>query len=83
MTIRLDGKSTEEAFTGRKPSTRHLRMFGCIAYADIPSVTRAKLEPIAYMTIFVGYMPTSRQYRLYNPIAKSIIVSSNRKFEED
>ena len=83
MAIGPNGKSLEEAFTGRKPSTRHLRIFGCIAYADIPSVTRAKLEPTARKTILIGYMPTSRQYRLYDPIAKSFVVSSNPKFEED
>ena len=77
------GKSPEEAFTGRRPSSRHLRTFGCIAYADIPSVTRAKLDPTARKTILVGYMPTSRQYRLYDPVTKSIVVSSDPKFEED
>lgn len=83
MAIGPDNKSPEEAFTGRRPSTRHLRTFGCIAYADIPSVNRAKLEPTARKTIFVGYMPTSKQYRLYDPVTKTIIVSSNPRFEEN
>ena len=83
MAIGPGGKSPEEAFTGRKPSSRHLRTFGYIVYADIPSVTRAKLDPTARKTILVGYMPTSRQYRLYDPVTKSIVVSSDPKFEED
>ena len=33
--------------------------------------------------ILVGYMPTSKQYQLYDPISKSVIVSLNPKFEED
>ena len=83
MAIGLGGKSPEEAFTGRKPSLRHLRTFGCIAYADIPSVTRVKLDLTARKTILVGYIPTSRQYRLYDPVTKLIVVSSDPRFEED
>lgn len=62
MLIRPEGKSLEEAFTGHKPSTRHLRTFGCIAYANILSVNREKLEPTSHKTILVGYLPTSKQY---------------------
>lgn len=83
MPIGPEGKCPEEAFTGRKPSTRHLRMFGCIAYADIPSVNRDKLEPTARKTILVGYMPTSKQYRLFDPVTKSIFASTGPRFEED
>jgi hypothetical protein len=35
MPIGPAGKSPEEVFTGRKPSSRHLRAFWCIAYADV------------------------------------------------
>jgi hypothetical protein len=83
MPIGPDGKSPEEAFTGRRPSTRHLRTFGCIAYADVPSVIRAKLDPTARKTIFVGYMPTSKQYKLYDPVTKAMLVSTSPTFEED
>ena len=83
MAIGPGGRSPEEAFTGRKPSAGHLRTFGCVAYADVPSVTRAKLEPTARKTILLGYMPTLKQYRLYDPVTKSILVSSSPKFQED
>jgi len=75
--------SPEEAFTGRKPGVSHIRTFGCIAYAHVPKETRNKLEPNAIKTILIGYMPTSRQYRLYNPLTKSIIISSSPVFAED
>ena len=83
MAIGPEGKSPEEAFTGRKPSVRHLRTFGCIAYADIPSVHRDKLDPTSRKTILVGYLPTSKQYQLYDPVTRSVIVSLNPRFEED
>jgi hypothetical protein len=83
MPIGPDGKCPEEAFTGRKASVSHIRTFGCIAYAHIPKETRGKLELIARKTIFVGYLPTSRQYQLYDPEAKETIVALAPTFDED
>ena len=83
MAIGPEGKSPEEAFTGRKPSVRHLRTFGCIAYTDIPPVHRDKLDPTSRKTILVGYLPTSKQYQLYDPVTRSVIVSLNPRFKED
>jgi hypothetical protein len=83
MPIGPDGKCPEEAFTGRKASVSHIRTFGCIAYAHIPKETRGKLELVARKTIFVGYLPTSRQYQLYDPEAKETIVALAPTFDED
>ena len=33
-----------EAWNGKKPSTKHLRVFGSICYIHIPDVKRHKLE---------------------------------------
>jgi hypothetical protein len=55
--IGLAGKCPEEAFTGRKVSVDHVRIFGCITYADIPKEHRGKLEPTTRKTIFIGYLP--------------------------
>jgi hypothetical protein len=54
-----------------------------LAYYYIPLEKRRKLEPIAVKTYFIGYIPTSRQYRLYDPINKRIIVSTAPTFRED
>lgn len=83
MAIGPGGKSPEEVFTGRKSSVIHLRTFGCIAFADIASVNRAKLDPVSRKTVLIGYLPASRQYKLYDPIKKQVLISSNPKFEED
>jgi hypothetical protein len=73
----------EEAYSGKKPYIGHLRAWGCLAYHYIPLEKRRKLEPTAVKTCFIGYMPTSRQYRLYDPINKRIIVSTAPTFRED
>ena len=78
-----DGKCPEEAFTGCKVSVGHIRTFGCIAYANIPKETRGKLEPVARKTILVGYLPTSKQYQLYDPVTKEIVVALAPTFVED
>jgi hypothetical protein len=83
MPIGPSGKCPEEAFTGRKVSVNHVRTFGCIAYADIPKENRGKFEPTTRKTIFIGYLPTSKQYKLYDPVTKDIIVSIAPKFVKD
>ena len=59
----FDNKSTtpEELWTGYKPSVRHLRTFGCDAYALI-NTYQHKLEPKAEKLIFVGYSTESKAY---------------------
>ena len=34
----------EEAWSGRKPTVGHFRIFGCIAYAHIPDKKRSRLD---------------------------------------
>lgn len=40
-----------EAWSGRKPSMRHLKIFGCVCYAQIPKEKRQKLDEISEMHI--------------------------------
>ncbi|KAF7831387.1 Retrovirus-related Pol polyprotein from transposon TNT 1-94 [Senna tora] len=37
-------KTLEEAWSRRRPSIRHLKVFGCIAYARVPYQLRKKLD---------------------------------------
>ena len=41
----LDGGILEEAWSGKKPSYDHLRVFGCEAYVHVPREKHRKLEP--------------------------------------
>ncbi len=78
-----DGKTLEEAFTRKKPNIGHLRAYRCVAYAHIPREKRLKLDNIATKTCLIGYMPTSRQYKLYEPESGQIIVSIAPVFTEN
>ena len=76
-------KVSQEAWSGTKPNVTHLRTFGCIAYAHIPSELRKKLDDKSEKCIFTGYSETSKAYRIYNPITKKLILSRDVQFLEN
>jgi len=72
----------EEAWSGRRPSIRHLRVFGCIAYAHVPDQIRKKLDDKGERCIFIGYCSNSKAYKLYNPETKNVIINRDVTFDE-
>ena len=54
-TALVHGMTPEEKYTGKKPNTLHLKVFGCIAYVHIPDERRTKLDPKAKKCIFIRY----------------------------
>ena len=57
-------------------------MWGCIAYAQVPKETRRKLDPNAQKCVFIGYALTCKQYCLYDPVSKWLLVSRDVIFSE-
>ena len=45
----------QQAWSGKRSSISHLRIFGCVAYAHVPEELRIKLNDISQKCIFVGY----------------------------
>lgn len=72
-----------EAWSGRKASVRHLKVFGCICYAQIPKERRYKLDETSEKCIFVGYSSKSKGYRLYSLKNSKIIVRRDVLFDEN
>jgi transposase InsO family protein len=72
----------EEMWIGEKPSLGHLRVFGCVAYAQLAKDQRGKLDSTSIRGVFVGYTPTSRQYRVYDPETKKVERYSTVRFDE-
>ena len=78
------GLTLEEVYSGKRPYIGHLRAYGCLAYAYIPEDSRDnKISNRAVRTCLVGYMPTSRQYKLFEPDTGRIIISTAPKFREN
>ena len=81
-----NNKTPEEVYSGKKPGIGHLRAWGCVAYAHLSPINRDrsdKMHAVAVRTCLIGYMPTMRQYRLYDPIKKAVLISTAPHFVED
>ena len=78
----LSGKTPFEAWFGKKPNVKHLRVFGCAAYPHVPRNERGKLYPKAKCCIFLGYATQRKGYRLYDTKTSCIILSRNVVFNE-
>ncbi|GJW63466.1 zinc finger, CCHC-type containing protein [Tanacetum coccineum] len=72
-----------EALKGRKPNLQHIRIFGCISYAKVPSQHLTKFDDRSIQMVYLGSKPGSKAYRLFDPITKKICVSRDMKFKED
>lgn len=58
-------------------------MFGCVAHVHIPDAWRRKLENKSFSCVLLGVSDESKGYKLYDPIAKRIVVSRDVIFEEE
>ncbi|XP_059436317.1 uncharacterized protein LOC132169274 [Corylus avellana] len=73
----------QEAWSGYKPSVAHLRIFWCVAYAQVPEAKRRKLDARGEKCIFIGYSEESKAYKLYNPLTNKVVVSRDVIFSEE
>ncbi|XP_019465092.1 PREDICTED: uncharacterized protein LOC109363293 [Lupinus angustifolius] len=80
-TKRLVNKTPEEAWTGHKPTAKHLKVFGSICFKHIPESKRGKLDNRGEKLIFVGYHSTGA-YKVYNPTTNTISYSRDLRFIE-
>ncbi|XXG89956.1 hypothetical protein AAC387_Pa12g1836 [Persea americana] len=76
-------KTPQEAWSGHKPSLAHLKIFGCVAYAQVPEAKRKKLDDRGEKCIFIRYSEESKAYKLYNPLTKKVVVSRDVVFSEE
>jgi hypothetical protein len=76
----LDDKTTHEVWTEKKPSLKHLRVFGCDAYVHVPKENRSKLDKKDEKCIFIGYKYGVKDYKLWNPKTKKTVYSQQDVF---
>jgi transposase InsO family protein len=75
-------KCPEEIWSGRKPSLKHIRIFGCKAMAHVPKEKRKKLDAKSTECILVGYCAESKAYRLIDKQSNKLIISRDVIFIE-
>ncbi|GBM63072.1 hypothetical protein AVEN_39822-1 [Araneus ventricosus] len=71
-----------EIWSGHKPSIRHCRTFGSLAYVYVPIINRNKLQPKAKIGILVGYAVNRRGYRVWLPKERKVVESIQVKIDE-
>ena len=78
----VKGKTPFEAWNGEKPNVKHLRIFGCEAYAHVPKDERKKLDSKSRKCILLGYGTVIKGYRLYDPERARVFYSRDVQFNE-
>ncbi|GJU50641.1 ribonuclease H-like domain-containing protein [Tanacetum coccineum] len=78
----LNGKSSFELICKRIPSLKHLRSFGCLAYATILN-NSDKFGSRSEKYVLIGYSNYKKGYKLFSLDKKQIVFSRDVKFFED
>ena len=81
-TSTLIDKTPQEVWTGKKPSIKHLKIFGCDSYVHVPKEKRSKLDNRVEKCIFIGYKDSMKGYKLWNLVTKEIVYSRDVVFRE-
>ena len=77
-------KTPYELWTGRKPSLRHLHVWGCLAEVKVYNPHEKKFGARTISGFFIGYPEKSKDYRFYCPNHSTRIVESgNARFIEN
>ena len=76
----LGWRTPFELFFGRVPEISYLRVFGCraLVYKD----NAKKWDQNTIPMVHVGYEPGSKAFRPWNPKTRTVIVSTNVRFDE-
>ena len=73
----------EEAFLGKRPDLSYFKIVGSSVYFHVTKYSRKKLEPKIELGIFLGYIDTPHNYRVYIPALRITMVRRNVKFDEE
>lgn len=73
----------EEAWAGCKPTIDHFRIFGCIIYVHLPDSRINKQGDRGEKCIFLRVSEHLKAYKMYNPIAKKIVISRDALFDKE
>jgi len=72
-----------ELWTRKRPSIKHLHIWGCSAEARPYRPHERKLDSRTISCYFVGHVECSRGYKLYNPTLRSFFETGNARFLEE
>ena len=76
-------KTPYELWTGKKPSIKHLHIWGCPTEAWPYRPHERKMDSRTISCYFVGYVERSQGYNFYDPTLRSIFETENARFLEE
>jgi transposase InsO family protein len=77
----LNGKTSYEAWHGRKPVVSHSRVFGCLAFGNELGHI-GKLDDRSTLVVFIGYVEGSKAYRIIDPGTQRVRTTRDVVFDE-
>nr|GEX63991.1 hypothetical protein [Tanacetum cinerariifolium] len=80
--ILTHGKTPYHIINDRKPSIKHLHIFGCICYVTKDGKNIDKMKEKGDQCILVGCSTQSKGYRVYNKITRIIVESIRIRFDK-
>ncbi|KAJ9557113.1 hypothetical protein OSB04_011727 [Centaurea solstitialis] len=75
-------RTAYELFRNRKPSIKHLHIFGCVCYILNNRDNLGKFDSKSDDGIFLGYSSISKTYRVFNKRRQTIEETIHVKFDE-
>ncbi|GJX67769.1 retrovirus-related pol polyprotein from transposon TNT 1-94 [Tanacetum coccineum] len=75
-------KTTYHIINDRKPSIKHLHIFGCTCYLTRDGENLDKMKEKGDPCILVGYSTQSKGYHVYNKRTRLIVESIHLRFDE-
>lgn len=78
----LSGRTPQEAWTGKKPDLKFIKVFGCTTFMKTPATHTTKLEDRSKQVVHLGKDLGMKGYRLYDPISGSLLLSRDVTFDE-
>ncbi|GJZ43807.1 putative ribonuclease H-like domain-containing protein, partial [Tanacetum coccineum] len=76
------GKTPYELLHDKPPDISFFHVFGALCYPTNDSENLGKLQPKADISIFIGYAPTKKAFRIYNRRTRRIIETILVDFDE-
>nr|GEW94178.1 hypothetical protein [Tanacetum cinerariifolium] len=80
--IMTHDKMAYHIINDRKPSIKHLHIFGCICYLTRDGENSNKMKEKGDTCILVGYSTQSKGYRVYNKRTRLLVESIHIRFDE-
>lgn len=78
----LDGRTPEEAFTGKIPDVTRLQTFGCRAWGRVPDDKHTKLQARLIECTHLGFGPNRKAHTLMQRPTGRIFILCNVVFDE-